>query len=129
MRALEPLAPREMVVKKEAEPQHPHGAQALLMRQNEFQRPDDMRRGGEQQLALGQRLVHEAKFVEFQITQAAVDELGRGGGCAAGEIVLLDESNRQGRARRVARNGAAIDAAADDEKIEDHARAASQANA
>ena len=114
---LQPLAARKMVVEKKPEPQHPDRTQALFVREHEFQRPDDVRRGGEEKLALGQRLLHESKLVEFEIAQTAVNELGGRRRRAAREIVLLDETNRETPPRRVARNSAAIDPAANDEKI------------
>ncbi len=57
MRALQTLAPREVVVKKQPEPDHPGGAQTGLVRQHEFERPHEMRRGGEHHFPLDQRLV------------------------------------------------------------------------
>ena len=81
-----------------------------------------MRRGGEQQFAFGERLMHEAKFIEFEIAQTAVDELRRGGRRALREIALLDEPDGEAAAGGVARDGAAVDPAADDEKIVDHGR-------
>ena len=46
-----------------------------------------------------------------------MDELGRGGRGAGGEIVLLDQQNAQAPAGGVAGNPGAIDAAADNGEV------------
>src|SRR3546814_18942996 len=48
------------------------------VRQDETQRPDDMRRDAPQHLALLQRLAHQAEFIMLEVTQPAMDQLGRG---------------------------------------------------
>ena len=64
-----------MVVKEEAEPDEPGRADAALVRQDEAQGPDDMRRRGEEALALDERLAHQAELVVLEVAQPAVDEL------------------------------------------------------
>src|SRR5690606_15726472 len=66
---------------------------------------------------LGQRFAHQAQLTMFQVPQAAMDQLGAGGGGVSGQIVLLDEAHRQSAARRIARDARAIDAAPDDQQI------------
>ena len=106
MRRLKTFTPRQMIVKKEAQANEPGGTHALFVRQNEFERPDDVRRAGEKKLALFERLMHETKFVEFEIAQAAMNELGRGRRRAARKIVLLDKPNGESASGGVARDGA-----------------------
>ena len=48
-----------------------------MMRQDEAERLDDVRRRAEQDLALGERLVDEAEVVLLEIAQAAMDQFGR----------------------------------------------------
>ena len=107
-----------MVVDEQAEPQHPGRPHAGLMRQHEAHRPDQVRRHPQQDLALGQRLAHEAEPAVLEIAQAAVDELGGGGRGAGGEIVLLDQEDAQAAAGGVAGDARAVDAAADDGEVE-----------
>ena len=75
--------------------------------------------GREQDFALDQRFAHQPEFIVFEIAQAAMDELGRGRGGRAGEIALLGQQDLEPAPGGVARDAAAIDAAADDGKIED----------
>jgi hypothetical protein len=70
------LPTAEMIVKKEAEPDQPGRPKALVMREDESQGLDDVRRGAEQDFALQQRFAHEPKLIIFQIAQTAVNELG-----------------------------------------------------
>ena len=88
------LAAADVVVEEQAEPDQPGRAQALGVRQHETHRPDDVRRVLPQNLALHQRFAHQPELVIFEIAQAAMDELGRTGRGAAGEIVHLGEENR-----------------------------------
>src|SRR5262249_8417296 len=80
--------------------------------------PDEVRRRPEQHLALGERLGHQAEFILFQVTQPAVDQLAARGAGVRAEVVLLDEQDAQPPPGRVARDAGAVDAAADDEKID-----------
>ena len=70
----------------------------------------------QQHLALEQRLAHQPELVIFEIAQAAMDQLGGGRRGAAGEVVLLAQADRQAAPGRVARDAAAVDAAADDQR-------------
>ena len=71
------LAPADVVIKEQPQPQQPARAQALHMRQDEAQRVDDVRGNGPQRLTLGQALAHQGKLVMLEIAQPAVDQLGR----------------------------------------------------
>ena len=71
------LAPRQVVVQEQAGAHHPHRPHARVVRHDEAQRPHDVRRAAQQHLALGQRLAHQRELVVLQVTQPAVDQLGR----------------------------------------------------
>ncbi len=76
------------------------GPQVRVVRHDEVQRPDDVRRGGQQHLALHERLAHQREVQVLQVAQAAVDQLGAGRGGVRGQIVLLAQHDTTGRARR-----------------------------
>ena len=117
LRARQLLARRQMVVEEQAEAHEPGRADALLVGQDEAQRPDDVRRGVQQALALEQGLADQAELVIFEIAQAAMDQLGAGRGGVAGKVALLAEHHREAAADRIAGDARAVDAAADDQKI------------
>ena len=75
-------APADMIIKEQAEPQQPGRTQAVMVRQHEAQRVDDVRRHAQQHLALRQRLVHQAERPMLEVAQAAVDQLGAAAGGA-----------------------------------------------
>ena len=54
----------------------------------------------------------------LEIAQAAMDQLGRGGRGAAGEIVHLGEKDAVAAPGRIAGDAAAVDAAADHHDVE-----------
>jgi hypothetical protein len=70
----------------------------------------------QQDLALGERLVHELELVLLEVAQPAVDQLRRrrrgGAARSARSTSIVDRP----RPRRRARSGA-VDAAADDEQV------------
>ncbi len=108
-----------MIVEEEAEADEPGRADALFVRQDEAQRPDDVRRGLEQALALEKGLADEPELVIFEISQPAVDQLRAGRGGVAGEVALFAQNHRQTAAHRIARDARPVDAAADDKEIGD----------
>src|SRR5581483_10426284 len=110
-------ATTEVVVEKEAEPDDRPRPQALVVREDEPQGPNDMGGGSEQNLALDERLAHQAKLVIFKVAQAAVDELGRSRGGGAGKVAHFRQKDLQPAALRVTGNAASVDAAADDSKV------------
>jgi len=59
------------------------------------------------------------KFVIFEIAQPAMHQLGRKGRRPARQVVHFAKENRIAPARRVARDAAAVDAAAYDREVED----------
>src|SRR5262245_18645661 len=107
-----------MVVEKQAEPDQPGRPQPAMMRQDEAKRPDDVRSGAEQNLALQQRFADEPELVVFEIAQAAVDQFRGSGGRCAGEIAFVAEEYRQPAPGGVAGDAAAVDPAADDRNVE-----------
>ena len=74
-RAAQAFARGEPIVKEEASLNHESRAHALIKRQDEASRPNDMRRDAKQNLPLPQCLPHEAEFVVFEISQPAMNEL------------------------------------------------------
>jgi hypothetical protein len=91
---------------------------ALVEGQQERQRPDQVRGDAQQGLALAQIHAHQAEIEHFQVAQAAVNQAGRTGRGAGGEIGLLQQDDAQAAASGVARDAGADDAAADDGQIE-----------
>ena len=108
----------DMVVEEQAEPQQPGRAQPGMVRQHETQRTDDVGRDLPEDFALDQRLAHQPELVIFEIAQAAMHELGRPGRRPAGQVIHFAQENRIAPARRIARDAAAIDAAANDGEVE-----------
>jgi hypothetical protein len=85
--------------------------------QDEAQRPNDVGGGVEQALALEQGFADKAELVIFEVAQATMDQLRRGGGGIARQIALLAEHHGKATAHRIARDARAVDTAANDEKI------------
>src|SRR3546814_8892091 len=83
-----------MVVQEQPEPQQPAWAQSVAIGQDEAQRLDDVRGDTPQDFALLQRLAHQREFIMFEIAQSAVDQLGRGGRGAPGQIARLEQQHR-----------------------------------
>ncbi len=109
-----------MVIKKKPETHEPGRAHAALLKwQNKAHRPDDVRRHGPQHLALHKRFSHQTKFVMFEITQTAMNELCGGRRGAGSKIVHFRKRNGITPADSVTRDAAAVDAAADHENIVD----------
>ena len=82
------------------------------------QRRDQVRRGGEQHVALGGRLADQAELAGLEIFQAAMHQPRRSGGGAGREVVALDEQAAHALGAEVAEGAAAVDAAADDDDVE-----------
>ena len=71
-------APAEVVVNEEPCTDDRPRPQAAVIRKDEAERVDQMRRRAQQHLALRQRLMNQPEVVVLEIAKAAVDELGRG---------------------------------------------------
>ncbi len=72
-----------------------------------------MRRGTAQQRAFVERVRDQTEVVAFEIAEPAMDELRRSRRGGTGEIALLHQADGKSAASRIARQAAAIDAAAD----------------
>ncbi|OIQ67894.1 hypothetical protein GALL_505240 [mine drainage metagenome] len=86
-RAGQDFAPAKVVIDEQAKADQPSRAHPAVKWQHKAHRPTDMRHGAQQGLALDQRLSHQTEFVVFQIAQAAMKQLGRGGGGRRGEVI------------------------------------------
>src|SRR5437879_4605627 len=89
-----------------------------MVRQYEAKRPDDVGRDLPEDFALDQRLANQPKLVIFQITQAAMHELGRPRRGPARQVIHFTKKNRVAPACRIARDAAAIDTATYDGEVE-----------
>ena len=69
-------------------------------------------------LALGESLPHQPEIELLKVAQAAVDELGGARGRAATEVTHVAQQDRQPAAGGIAGEAAAVDAGADDGKVE-----------
>ena len=87
------------------------------MRHDEVQRTHDVRRGGQQHLALHERLAHQREVELLEVAQAAVDQLGAGRGGMGSKVVLLTQDDAQTAPGRIPRDAAAVDATADDQQV------------
>jgi hypothetical protein len=112
------IAPADVIVQEESEPQEPGRAEAGMMRQDESQGTDDVGRDLPENFALDQRLADQAKLVIFEIAQAAVHELGRPGRRPARQIIHFTKENGVAPTRRIARDATAVDAAPNDCEVE-----------
>ncbi len=113
------LSAAEVIVEKQPEPQQPGGPQLPMMRKDEAQRLDDVRRHPPQHLALDQRLADQAKLIIFEVAQAAVDQLGRPGRRPARQVVHFTKENGKSASCGVAGDAAAVNSAADDGEVVD----------
>ncbi|MGY3412222.1 hypothetical protein ACVWZV_008335 [Bradyrhizobium sp. GM5.1] len=108
----------DVVIEKEAEAQQPGWPQARMVRQNETQGANDVRRDAPENLALDQRLANQPELVIFEIAQAAMHQLGRPGRRPARQIVHFAQENRVAAAHRVARDAAAVNTASNNGEVE-----------
>lgn len=113
------LALAEVIVEEQAGTDHPGRAQVRTVRQDEAQRLDDVRRLGQQDLALGQGFADQAEFVVFEVAQAAVDQLAAGRGGVLGQVVLFAKEHGQAAPGCVGGDPYTVDAAADHGDIVD----------
>src|SRR6185312_3704887 len=115
--ACEAASAGKMVVEKEPGANHPGRPQMCVVGQDEAQRAHEVWRGAEQDLTLDERLAHERQLQVLEVAEAAMDELGTGGGGVSGEVILLAQQDRKTAAGGVPRDAGAVDAATDDQQI------------
>jgi hypothetical protein len=106
------------VVEVQADADHAIRPRAVEGGDHERQRPHEVRREPDHELALEQRLAHEAEIEVLQVAKAAVDELARAARGARGEVGLLDQRDRVAAGGGVERDARAGDPAADDDEVE-----------
>ncbi len=111
------LAPAEMVIEEQAQADQPGRPQAGVVRQHEAQRPDDVRGHVPEHFAFQQGFPDQPEFVVLQISQPAMDQLGRRRRGSARQIALLEQENRKIAPGRIACDAAAIHAPADDRDV------------
>jgi hypothetical protein len=88
------------------------------MRQDKAEWVADMRRDAKQDFAFRKRLAHQPELVVFEVSQPAMYKLAAGGRRGGRQVALLAEQDVDASARRIARNAATVDAAADNEEVE-----------
>src|SRR5262249_4755061 len=99
---------REPVVELQAEAHLDQAARGIAVdRHQERQRPHQMGGQAAQGLALVERLAHEAEVEQLEVTEPAVDELGRLRRRRGGEVALLDQRDRHAAQRQLARDAGA----------------------
>ena len=111
-------AARHRVVRVQPEPDDPVQPRAVERRHDEPQRPYEVGREVDVDLALEQRLAHEPEVEVLQVAQAAVHELARARRRPAGEVRPLDERDAVAARGGVERHARAGDPAADDQDVE-----------
>ncbi len=108
----------QYAVQRQPGADHPPRPPAGRIGQDEAQRAHQMRGVAQQDFTFVQRFAHQPEFILLQIAQPAVDQFGGGRRGVAGQIVALDQQHRSAASGRIARDRRAVDAAADDEKVE-----------
>src|SRR5437773_6125418 len=91
---------------------------APVVRNQERKGADEFGRQAKKDGPLAQRLAHEPELAGFEITDAAVDQLGGAAARPGSEVAPLEQEHPEPAHRRVARHGCALDAASNDEEIE-----------
>jgi hypothetical protein len=117
-RAAAPTLDRHHVVQVQTDADEPVGAGAFERRDDERERPHEVRRELDHQLALEQRLADQPEVEVLQVAKAAVDELARAAGGPRGVVVALQQRDAVAARGGVERNAGAGDPAADDHHVE-----------
>ena len=116
-RALAP-APGHHVVEVQPHADESIRARTAEGRDDDRQRPDEVRGERDEQLALDERFAHETQLELAQVAQAAVDELARAARCAAGVVVALEQCDAVAARSGIEGDAGAGDPAADHHHIE-----------
>src|SRR5690606_6117598 len=90
----------------------------LVDGEEEAERVHEMRREVEQDAPLAHGLEHQAELVALEVAEAAVNELAGAAARARGQVVFLDDDDREPAARGVACDARAVDAPADDQDVD-----------
>ncbi len=119
LRRRQKLAAAYVIVKKEAEADQPGRPRPPLWK-GSTKRIGQMTCGAIAQRTsrLHQGFAHQAEFIMLEIAQAAMDELGRAGGCSGGEIAHLRKRDGISTASRITRDAASVDAPPMTEDVE-----------
>ena len=109
---------RHDVVQVEPDAHETVGSLAVEGRDDERQRVHEVRREGDHQLALEQRLADEAEIEVLQVAQAPVHELARAARGPARVVVALEQRDAVAARRGVEGDPGTGDAPADDDDVE-----------
>ena len=90
----------------------------VVERDDEAQRPNEVRRVLQQAPPLVQRLIDEPEIAMLEIAQTAMDQLRRFTAGAGSEVALVDQGDAKAAQDGVERHAGAGDAAAQDEQVE-----------
>ncbi len=104
---------------------HPHAGSklpaaepvAVVHREHERQRPDQVRSDAPQDGALAQRFEDEAQLAMLEVAEPAVYQAAGAAAGAEGQVVLLDQHRAHAPHRGVTRDTGTDNAATDDEEI------------
>ena len=133
------LAPAKSIIEKQTQPDQPGWPPSLHPRhhprhqtprgcfpfkphvgvkgQNKPHRPRYMRHRDQERLAFLQGFAHQSELEILQIAQPTMEQFRRGRRRGLRQIALFGQNHRQPASSRIARYSAAVDAAADYEKI------------
>ena len=119
-RARQALASCQVVVKEQANTNHPCRAQVRFVWHDKPQRPENMRRGGQQHFAFRQRFLHQSELVVLQVTQATMDKLRAGRRGMRCQVVLFAQHHLQPTAGSITRDAGTVDAATHYQQVAIH---------
>jgi len=108
----------EQIIERQADPPFPRRQPAALVeRQDETQRPDQVWSVLQEQPTLVQGFVDQMKTAMLQITQPTVNQLRRYAACPRREIALVDQGDPETAQTCIESHPRPGDAAADDEQV------------
>ena len=87
------------------------------MGKNKTKRPDDVRCCPEKNLTFPESFTHKAKLVILQVTQTAMNQFSARRRCAACQVVLFTQENRQPSACCITGNSTTVYAATDNRQV------------
>ena len=119
-RARQALASCQVVVKEQANTNHPCRAQVRFVRHDKPQRPENMRRCSQQHFSFRQCLLHQPELVVLQVTQATVDELGAGRRRMRRQVVLFAQHHLLPTAGSITRDASTVNTATHYQQVTIH---------